>query len=368
MSTDSSELTFVRCPSCRSLVPAMSTRCRMCGAALEVGAKADDGDKEKKATRIRQRTMSESAPDDVSEALNRVREEPPAPPAPAAAATTNGTEAHTPTIDDPLADYIEEVEVAEPPKKISAAMAAPPPLPDPVVETPAPAPKPSVAMFSPPGAGAASPVEESAEAQQRVIVESGARKANKPSALSFNKPKSEQKEARSEPAPLPKQAPAAREQREDRVEQEPTRAKQREVPPAPSREKQPQQPRAVGGAERGKGMAGRLFGWLVSYRIAEGHAVELREGKFFVTQSSLKEHDLVLEDDSVSTPHALITVSLDQGLMVQDLMSERGVHVRRRREDGYQRIAESEVLRHGDWVRFGDVEFLVSLIAHVGER
>ena len=30
----SDELTFVRCPSCRSLVPAVSTRCRMCGAPL----------------------------------------------------------------------------------------------------------------------------------------------------------------------------------------------------------------------------------------------------------------------------------------------------------------------------------------------
>ena len=32
---DSTELTFVRCESCRSLVPAVSTRCRMCGAPLE---------------------------------------------------------------------------------------------------------------------------------------------------------------------------------------------------------------------------------------------------------------------------------------------------------------------------------------------
>ena len=39
MATDSTELTFVRCPSCRSLVPAVSTRCRMCGAGLEGVAK-----------------------------------------------------------------------------------------------------------------------------------------------------------------------------------------------------------------------------------------------------------------------------------------------------------------------------------------
>ena len=38
MAIDSTELTFVRCPSCRSLVPAVSTRCRMCGASLDVAA------------------------------------------------------------------------------------------------------------------------------------------------------------------------------------------------------------------------------------------------------------------------------------------------------------------------------------------
>ena len=42
MATDSTELTFVRCPSCRSLVPAVSTRCRMCGATLDATA-ADEG-------------------------------------------------------------------------------------------------------------------------------------------------------------------------------------------------------------------------------------------------------------------------------------------------------------------------------------
>ncbi|NDC37773.1 MAG: hypothetical protein EBZ48_06940, partial [Proteobacteria bacterium] len=62
MSTDSTELTFVRCPSCRSLVPAISTRCRMCGATLEASAAAEEGEQEpRKSGRVRQRTMSESS-------------------------------------------------------------------------------------------------------------------------------------------------------------------------------------------------------------------------------------------------------------------------------------------------------------------
>ena len=34
--TNNNNKTFVRCPSCKSLVPALSTRCRMCGASIEV--------------------------------------------------------------------------------------------------------------------------------------------------------------------------------------------------------------------------------------------------------------------------------------------------------------------------------------------
>jgi pSer/pThr/pTyr-binding forkhead associated (FHA) protein len=106
---------------------------------------------------------------------------------------------------------------------------------------------------------------------------------------------------------------------------------------------------------------GRLFGWLVSYENPDGRAIELREGKFFVTSSSIKGSDLILEDPSISTPHALMSIS-DAGLLVQDLMSDHGVFVRAgddgsyRREDGVIRVS------HGDWLKFGDVEFLVIIV------
>jgi pSer/pThr/pTyr-binding forkhead associated (FHA) protein len=122
----------------------------------------------------------------------------------------------------------------------------------------------------------------------------------------------------------------------------------------------------MGGPKPGKINSGRLFGWLVSYSSPEGRSIELREGKFFVTGSSLKNTDLVLDDSSVSTPHALMTVSGETGLYVQDLMSERGVHVRSREGQGYQREELTTQLKHGDWIRFGEVEFLVSLLPNKG--
>lgn len=115
-------------------------------------------------------------------------------------------------------------------------------------------------------------------------------------------------------------------------------------------------------------VAGRLFGWLVSYLESDGKAVELREGKFFVTSMSLKASDLVIEDRSISTPHAMIHISPEQGFLVQDLMSERGVFIRRRGSDAYRREEETVKVYHGDWIRFGDVEFLVTLIAHLGQK
>jgi pSer/pThr/pTyr-binding forkhead associated (FHA) protein len=107
---------------------------------------------------------------------------------------------------------------------------------------------------------------------------------------------------------------------------------------------------------------GRLFGWLVSFESVDGRAIELREGKFFVTGSSIRGSDLVIEDPSISTPHALMSVSADHGLLLQDLMSERGIFVRSGDRGQYKREDGAVELKHGDWVRFGDVEFLLTVV------
>jgi pSer/pThr/pTyr-binding forkhead associated (FHA) protein len=76
----------------------------------------------------------------------------------------------------------------------------------------------------------------------------------------------------------------------------------------------------------------------------------------------MKGADLIIDDPSISTPHALMRVSGEKGLHVEDLMSECGVFVRAQDGAAYQR-EEDAVLRHGDWVRFGDVEYVVTLAA-----
>ena len=58
-----------------------------------------------------------------------------------------------------------------------------------------------------------------------------------------------------------------------------------------------------------------------------------------------------------------MAVGVGEGFRVQDLMSERGVWVKRRSQDGFQKVTDAVRLEHGDWVRFGEVEYLVCLLA-----
>lgn len=122
------------------------------------------------------------------------------------------------------------------------------------------------------------------------------------------------------------------------------------------------------GPKTGKMRPGRLFGWFVSYENPDGRAIELREGKFFVTGSSIRPTDLILEDPSISTPHALMAVSAEGGLVIQDLMSDRGVFVRSTNGGGYRREEGTAHVGHGDWIRFGDVEFLVIVVPQGATR
>lgn len=56
---EDTELAFIQCPGCRSLLPAVATRCRMCGYSLEERGKgATAADDAEKKSRVRQRTVS----------------------------------------------------------------------------------------------------------------------------------------------------------------------------------------------------------------------------------------------------------------------------------------------------------------------
>lgn len=433
MTSDSTELTFVRCPSCRSLVPAVSTRCRMCGASLDTSVKSEDGaDDDKKSGRVRQRTMSDRKTGFAS-AVSKLREESSSGAADepvqskGAGADDNGA-----AVDDPLSAYIEEVEDAPPqeqPKKAppvppAAASATTPQEQQPAREQGFEAkPMERQAPAAPPErkpAPASAPAPISAEGQgapdaaqkPKVVVESGAWRGggNRPSALSFSKNKEEEpqrqqqqpeaqpqqhahgrEERRDEPRPARQEPPAARPSpaQEARPAQVPPRQAEQPVQREKEREReahddrrdrqeprrpqqQPERPRepahGAHAARKGDKVEGRLIGWLVSYASADGESIELREGKFFVTGSSLKPSDLVIEDPSVSTPHALVTINSQVGVQLQDLMSERGIFIRTKDGDGYHRQEDTVRAQHGDWIRFGDVEYLVCIIAHIGVK
>lgn len=116
-----------------------------------------------------------------------------------------------------------------------------------------------------------------------------------------------------------------------------------------------------------KDILGRLMGWLVSFKDPKGTAFEVREGKFFVTSSSLKESDFIIDDESISTPHALVTISNSNGILIQDLMSDLGIYLKEAGQNEYIKKETSFKVHHGDRVKFGNVEYVVCLVSHVGE-
>ena len=119
MASESSELTFVRCPSCRSLVPTSASRCRICNNPLDGGAKASESDPTKQGGRVRQKTISASADE-----LMRMDAPPPPPVAPIAAQgqPSFGDDGDHEEV-DPLADFLQEFEA----EAAQPVMAAPPP-------------------------------------------------------------------------------------------------------------------------------------------------------------------------------------------------------------------------------------------------
>jgi len=354
MATDSTELTFVRCPSCRSLVPAVSTRCRMCGAGLEEDELASGAEEDDFST---PESALESAPAEAED-----------------------------DFDDPLGAYLEDFEDEE-----DEELAASEPIReesdypeaiqeeeeedlveemdsdifeagdeagfleedfDDVVDDDE-APLVTQAPRQP-------RVEESTESvAPRVRMERGSSKKG----LSFGgRAKQKTPDESSHEAEATFEGEASRMWREQR------RQGRRREESAPSRNQdgamgeQGVSARGAVAAQQAQDNQGLLHGWLVSFSVANGVGYELREGKFFVSRTPLKDKDFVLDHPSVSTPHALMTLSDEYGLLVQDLMSETGVFVRREGDAIYRKEEEAIILGHGDWVRFGEQEFLVTLI------
>jgi hypothetical protein len=441
MATDTTELTFVRCPECRSLVPAMSTRCRMCGAGLGTELKPDSGSTPTPPTsRVRQKTTTTAGAADFNDQIQQLRDEGNAP--------ESEVEPKSPLddfLEDDTADVQQAAPVAEdtssqPQEPVEAAVqekddfddfdeelddlddlddfddfddfddeddqqketkveeskqAKPldPELPVKNEETPIVEPKLNADVL----AQAQKKVENFSAPQPkpRVVVEQGKGKFSK--GLSFGAPSRFDAKPKQETKVEPKnvQAPVAPAQIVEEPKVEPVitpvqavqqevvnKVKEQEVDMKPQMKDSVSdsvppvvRPKAAPVARDGSKDAikrgeklGTIFGWLVSYVDPNGSSIELREGRFFVSSTQLRSTDLVLEDETISTPHAMFTIGNDTGILVQDLKSDRGVFIRTGDATAYRREYDTVVLQHGDWVRFGDLEFLVSVIANVGAR
>ncbi len=111
------------------------------------------------------------------------------------------------------------------------------------------------------------------------------------------------------------------------------------------------------------GEEGKLIGWMVNFaQDPTGVARELRTGQFFIGKQRLRNNDMVLSESTVSTPHALVKANFKDGIRMQDLMSEHGTFVKRAGQNGYNRHYEAITLQHGDWLKLGDHEVLISLL------
>lgn len=463
MTTEETELTFVRCPNCRSLALAAATRCKMCGHQLgkSDGEAADDAAQRK--SRVRQRTISATR-DDVEEIkkqiLSGALSEPPAesaksdddddririgarparpeirvsPPVVEEPKTPNGVRARVFEEDDePLDDdeidttYLRaEAPRSEPAKVEERAVASEVDVEDKEADF---APKGGVDWHSDdddahvedegdeeddggdePVAGVSEPVIGGPREGKR----KRRRKKKKPGQLanpvvgggqapvpSESPVRPPVAEAHPEPRVEVRAEPRVEARFEPRVEppvvaapvvvepvvQEPVVAKVETPEHRGFGESKgfgnkqveqvmqtPNQPRGAEASQSFRGrpteeVEGTLLGWFIHFgQDPRGTSVEVRSGRFFLGRQKLRGSDMVIADSTVSTPHCLITSSAQDGITIQDLMSEQGTFVKRARTNNYVPVQQVITLEHGDWVRFGQYEVMVCLVPYSAKQ
>ena len=410
MTTEETELTFVRCPNCRSLIPAIATRCRMCGAQFEKKGEsaeptpaAETGGGSQRQSRVRQRTISAS-PEEVEQIKREAYQED--------RPHENGTDEFGPGDSDtgqsdapaqggfrlgggsprresiPAPQHYEEPEAeAEPePFEESRPYAAAEPddfLMDDVTATNVrPAPE-------------APEEEEDTHASSFRFVDQAQEQRedwnDEEDVVGEDESADNEEEDELEADDSSHSAPARPEGKRRRRRRRKKRggtqttnemqaggsmSTQHQNIAAPSQQRndsprqQQHEPRS---SDSGRGDSGRggveasqsdgaLTGWLAIFaNNPQGESIELRAGRFFVGRQKLRGSDLVISDSSVSTPHCMITVGAD-GLMVQDLMSEQGTHLRRAGSDSFSPLQQPAAVHHGDSIRFGQYEVVVCLL------
>jgi len=326
----------------------------MCGATFD-NAQADEDKSKSQQQRVRHDTSSTTVQDVEPKSPPMPPKSPsPAPSGMSFKAPKQEPAFNGPDLDDPLRGFLQEVEAeqetADEAPGMNGASHSEPVKPVPPASRPVPV---QAQPKQPPP-------------QPQVVVESG---RGRPGGLSFGK--SEQRKVDPAPAPKPEpkreapQPPPAAPKPSFSPKPEPQQARQQPAPQPQAREQRPEQRKAEpqkAPANRPIIHEGDLVGWLVDYRDSKGNGLEMREAQFFITRERLKSSDMVFDDESISTPHAMVRVTRQNGVEVQDLMSETGIRIKRRDSTAWQPVEERVRLQHGDRVQFGTIEYLIVLV------
>ena len=403
MANESSELTFVRCSQCRNLIPAVSTKCRRCGANLESSAAP-----QAKPAVAEPKVVAHPAVAAKAQEVRPAAVSAPKSAAPAAVLKTNGNgKSHAAELEDPLAAFLDQLEEANYAEESQSQELPSPVVPQEAIFADEPdAPEedysfddfddelkalfadeeepakvaPTTVRPSKPAEKVAAPVvhEEAQSFEDEPLDEPSVpepipapvapqRKFVAPVRQKVVETKTVKPEpVKPEPAPVVKTKPVTvakptvEEEFEEDLEPVKKKVPLAERPEVAARVKEIKQDQGDGDLERQ--VSGQLVGWLVSFNSAKGQAFELRTGKFFVSKSSIRKSDFVINHSSVSSPHAMFNITSVSSVQVQDLMSELGLFVKRRGSANYKREEDVASLRHGDWLKFGEAEYLVSLL------
>lgn len=302
MSTEEAELTFIRCPSCRSLVPAVASRCRMCGHNFSE-AKSSVAQQENQASQTIIPTIVPREQQLLSEQSDV------APESPAHFSSDQGQKEESPTR---ITNFLAEQELRE---KVSQVDAVEKIIPE--------------------------VLTDDTEFMRR----------------------RRRKKRKRRPDQLVEHSIG-------QIIDNPTRS-ENDMDNYSTETRTPVINNPVvnrnGAIQFGEstkvGREGVLVGWFVSYGVNQsGASQEIRSGQFFIGRQRLRDNDLLIQDDSVSTPHLLIRAADQGGFLVQDLLSEEGTYIKRAGQSEFTRCEEPTKVSHGDTLRIGRYETLVCLL------
>ena len=370
MSVEETELTFIRCPSCRSLVPSVAARCRMCGHYFENDSDSSlrESFDSKRKSRVRQRTISINR-EEVEEFSRQF--------------TSDIAASQSDILDrsDKTSDMLNTEEDFQ--HVVKEEQTSFMPLAESVVEQEIDTEiqrEGSREIIEETVESGGELVEKSTEIPAASEVETSQNEIDAQASFLFDTSsidrvlEGKEKEVFT-PQDLRKED--EREQPEqDRVQSEfieenisePLSVTEKDgcaeviveesIQQSVSEQEDEVKPIQIFGKEEGF-----LIGWFVfNLEDNKRESVEIRSGKYFLGQQALRESDLVIPHSSLSSPHCLMAASFSDGVKIQDIMSENGTYLRRSGSDEFIQMKGSFIPMHGDVIKFGSCEAILCLI------